>query len=86
MPADVATQTRNCLTTIGKALEEAGFSFEDVVRAHYYVTDARYADLVFPILGETFGDIRPAATMIVCGLIRPEMKIEIEVTALRQKR
>jgi enamine deaminase RidA (YjgF/YER057c/UK114 family) len=60
-----------------------GFSFADVVRAHYYITDAAYADIVFPILGETFGDIRPAATMIVCGLNKPEMKIEIEVTALR---
>ena len=41
-------------------------------------------DRVFPILGEVFGDIRPAATMIVCGLTKPEMKIEIEVTALRR--
>jgi enamine deaminase RidA (YjgF/YER057c/UK114 family) len=84
MPDSVEEQARNCLATIGKALDEAGFSFRDVVRAHYYVTDAAFADLVFPILGEVFGDIRPAATMVVCGLIRPEMKIEIEVTALRQ--
>jgi enamine deaminase RidA (YjgF/YER057c/UK114 family) len=41
------------------------------------------ADVVFPILGETFGEIRPAATMVVCDLIRPEMLIEIEVTAFR---
>lgn len=85
MPDSVEEQTRNCLATIGAVLSEAGFSFADVVRAHYYVTEAAFADLVFPILGETLGDIRPAATMIVCGLIRPEMKIEIEVTAHRQQ-
>jgi enamine deaminase RidA (YjgF/YER057c/UK114 family) len=84
MPETVEEQARNCLATIGKALGEAGFSFSDVVRARYYITDAAFADLVFPILGETFGEVRPAATMIVCELIRPEMKIEIEVTALRQ--
>jgi enamine deaminase RidA (YjgF/YER057c/UK114 family) len=84
MPESVEDQTRNCLTTIGKALADGGFGFEDVVRAHYYVTDAAYVDRVFPILGETFADIRPAATMIVCGLNKPEMKIEIEVTALRR--
>jgi len=84
IPEDVTDQARNCLNTIGKALAEAGFGFEDVVRAHYYVTDASFADVVFPILGEVFGEIRPAATMIVCGLIRSEMKIEIEVTALRK--
>ncbi len=83
MPESVEDQTRNCLVTIAKALEEGGFGWSDVVRANYYVTDATYADLVFPILGQIFGDVRPASTMVVCGLIRPEMKIEIEVTALR---
>jgi enamine deaminase RidA (YjgF/YER057c/UK114 family) len=83
MPDTVEEQTRNTLATIAKALSEAGFSMADVVRAHYYVTDASFADRVFPILGETFGEIRPAATMIVCDLIRPEMLIEIEVTALK---
>lgn len=84
MPDSVEAQTRNCLKTIEAALTEAGFALADVVRCHYYVTKAAYADLVFPILGETFGDIRPAATMIVCDLIKPEMKIEIEVTALKR--
>ena len=83
MPDSVEEQTRNCLATIAKALEEGGFSLSDVVRAHYYITDRTFVDRVFPILGEAFGDIRPAATMVVCGLNRPEMKIEIEVTALR---
>jgi enamine deaminase RidA (YjgF/YER057c/UK114 family) len=84
MPESVVDQARNCLATIGKALKEAGFELADIVRAHYYVTEAAYADLVFPIFGKTFGNIRPAASMIVCQLIRPEMKIEIEVTALRR--
>ncbi len=83
MPDSVEQQCRNCLATIGNALAEGGISYAEVVRAHYYITDASYADIVFPILGETFGDIRPAATMIVCQLNKPEMKIEIEVTALK---
>jgi enamine deaminase RidA (YjgF/YER057c/UK114 family) len=84
MPESVEEQTRNCLATIGKALAEAGFSLADVVRAHYYVTHQALVAKVFPILGEAFGEIRPAATMIVCGLAEPEMKVEIEVTALRR--
>ena len=84
MPASVEEQTRNCLSTIRGAMEEAGFSLADTVRCHYYITDAAFADRVFPILGEAFGDIRPAATMVVCDLIKPEMLIEIEVTALRR--
>ena len=84
MPATVEEQTRNCLSTIRGAMEEAGFSLADTVRCHYYITDAAFADRVFPILGEAFGAIRPAATMVVCDLIKPEMLIEIEVTALRR--
>lgn len=84
MPESVEAQTRNTLETIRKALDEAGFSLHDVVRANYYVTDRDYVDTVFPILGEYFGEIRPAATMIICQLNKPEMKIEIEVTARKR--
>lgn len=83
MPADVATQTRNALTTIEGVLREAGSSLRDVVRARYYLTDMADYDSVVDVLGTVFSEIRPAATMIVCGLAAPEMKIEIEVTARR---
>ena len=84
MPDDVGEQARNCLATIEKALGDAGFAMEDVVRVHYHVTDAAFADAVFMVTGKVFGDLRPAATMTICGLIRPEMKVEIEATALRR--
>ncbi len=83
MPESVEDQTRNTLATIDHALGEAGFDRADIIRAQYTITDAAYADLVFSVLGEYFDIIRPAATMVVAGLIKPEMKIEIEVTALR---
>ncbi|CDZ31052.1 RidA family protein [Neorhizobium galegae] len=81
MPADAAAQTRNTLGTIEKALKEAGSGLKDVVRVRYYLTDMADYDAIVQVLGETFSEIRPAATMVVCGLTTPEMKIEIEVTA-----
>lgn len=83
MPEGVADQARNCLATIRQALTDGGFELADVVRVHYYISSADDVDTIVPILGAAFGDIRPAATMVVCGLIKPEMKIEIEVTAYR---
>lgn len=85
MPENVEDQTRNILATIDQTLNEAQFQRADIVRVQYTITDAAHADLVFPILGEFFNNIRPAATMVVAGLIKPEMKIEIEVTAMREK-
>jgi enamine deaminase RidA (YjgF/YER057c/UK114 family) len=81
MPQDVAAQTRNALTTIEKALNEAGSNLKDVVRVRYYITDMADYDAIVEVLGEAFADIRPAATMVVCGLTMPEMKVEIEATA-----
>ncbi|MCC0033328.1 MAG: RidA family protein [Brucellaceae bacterium] len=85
MPESAEDQARNIFATVSKALEDAGFSLADVVRAVYYVTDATYAADVFKVTGEHFGDIRPAATMVVAGLIKPEMKVEIELTARKRQ-
>jgi enamine deaminase RidA (YjgF/YER057c/UK114 family) len=85
MPADVTSQTRNCFKTIEGALEEGGFAMADIVRATYYITDANNADAHFAVCGEVLGEIRPAATLlVVAGLYKPEMKVEIEVTAKRR--
>lgn len=83
MPDDVAHQARNCFSTIKAVLEQAGFDMADIVRVQYTVTDAALVDALIPELGAAMGEIRPAATMVIAGLIRPEMKIEIEVTAFR---
>jgi len=85
MPADVTSQTRNCFRNIEGALNEGGFAMADIVRATYYVTAAHDMDAVFAVCGEVLGEIRPAATILaVAGLYKPEMKIEIEVTAKRR--
>lgn len=83
MPESVVDQGRNALKVIGKALEEAGFSFSDVVRVTYYITDPAYWDVLGEATASVFGEIRPAASCVVVGLIKPEMKIEIEVTAFK---
>lgn len=81
MPGAIGDQVRNAVGTISKALEEAGATLKDVVRVRYYLADMADYDALVVALGPIFGDIRPAATMVVCGLTMPEMKIEIEVTA-----
>ncbi len=83
MPPDAAQQARNAFATIERALTDAGFALADVVRANYIVPDLADWPRVMPVLGEIMGAIRPAATAIVAGLIAPDMKIEIEVTAFR---
>jgi enamine deaminase RidA (YjgF/YER057c/UK114 family) len=80
---DPAQQARQAFRNIEKALTEAGGTLADVVRVRYYVPNAADWPAIVPVLGEAFGTIRPAATALVCGLVDPRMKIEIEVTARR---
>ena len=64
MPPDVTSQSRNCFKTIEAALTEGGFAMADIVRATYYITDAKDADALLAVCGEDLGDIRPASTLL----------------------
>jgi enamine deaminase RidA (YjgF/YER057c/UK114 family) len=82
MPEDVADQARNIAKTFAVALKEAGASLADIVRLRTFVTSPAYCEPVLRVQGEIFGKIRPAASIyVVSGLLRPEMKVEIEATA-----
>ncbi len=83
MPESVADQARNCFATIEKVLVEGGFTLEDIVRVQYTLTDAALMEEVTPALGAAMGEVRPAATIVIAGLIKPEMLIEVEVTAFK---
>lgn len=82
-PDDAAVQTRRCIEIIAQALVEAGASLTDVVRTRMFLVDSSAADAVGAVHGELFGEVRPAATMvIVAGLLDPRWKIEIEAEAV----
>ena len=83
MPDGPAEQAEACFATIRSVLDDAGFAMNDIARVQYTVTDRGHVSAIRPVLGRHLGDIRPAATMVIAGLIEPEMKIEIEVTAFR---
>ncbi|AXV17923.1 hypothetical protein CYG48_19265 (plasmid) [Neorhizobium sp. SOG26] len=83
--SDPAEQTRQCLKTIAATLEKAGSSLSDIVRVRVYVASREDVMAVSKVLGETFSDPRPTNTTIVCGFAMEEMKVELEVTALKQK-
>lgn len=81
---DAATQARRALTIIGSALAEAKADFRDVVRVRVYLADRADVLAVSKLLGETFSPPRPTNTTIICGFPAEEIKVELEVTALRR--
>lgn len=79
--SDPVEQTRKAFQNIEVVLGRAGLSLRDVVRVRYYLTSAEDFELLAPVFGEYLGEIRPAATAIVCTLVDARMRIEIEATA-----
>jgi enamine deaminase RidA (YjgF/YER057c/UK114 family) len=81
-PDDAGAQARRCFEIIGEALAKAGAGWGDVVCTRMFITEPAAADQVSAVHGELFGEVRPAATMvIVAGLLDPRWKVEIEAEA-----
>ena len=83
---DPYAQAKFIFGKIGRALQQAGSSFEDVVRVRTFVVDITRWEDVARAQGEVFGEIRPAATLVqINALVRPDLLVEIEVDALRTR-
>ncbi len=82
---DTAQQARRALAVISAALAEADAGMNDVVRVRVYLADRADVIAVSKILGETFAAPRPTNTTIICGFPAEEIKVELEMTALKRR-
>jgi enamine deaminase RidA (YjgF/YER057c/UK114 family) len=83
-PGDLAAQAEAVLQIIERALAEAGFGIQDVVRTRMYVTDIGQASALNAVHRRWFDAVRPASSLIqVAALIDPSLLVEIEVDAQR---
>ena len=79
---DAFGQTLRCIEIIEKALNDAGAKLADVTRVRMYIGDRKNSERISEAFREGFGDIRPAATMIVCKLLEEDWLVEFEVDAI----
>jgi enamine deaminase RidA (YjgF/YER057c/UK114 family) len=82
---DVTEQAEQTFHNIKAAMERAGFSMDDVVRVTYIFPNGADFEPCWPVFRRYLGEIRPAATAILAGLVDPRMKIEIEVTGKKRR-
>ena len=86
IPQDAGAQADLCFAALGATLAEAGMGPEHVVRVNAYLTDVAYREAYMAARDRWLKDVPedslPASTLlIVAGLVRPEFKVEVEVTA-----
>ncbi len=83
VPSAAYGQAKVALETIRRALEELGGGLGNVVRTRMFVTDIGSFAEVARAHAESFGDIRPATTMVeVRRLVDPVYVVEIEADAV----
>ncbi len=81
-PADPYAQARRALDIVVEALADAGARPEHVVRTRIFVTDADNMPEVMRAHAEVFGNVRPATTGLVVGLLDPRWLVEFEAEAV----
>ncbi len=80
---DVAAQTEKAMGNIAMLLDEAGSSLNDIVKVIVYLTDIRYRETVYRIMGRWLKGVHPVSTgLVVEALARPEWLVEIDATAV----
>jgi 2-iminobutanoate/2-iminopropanoate deaminase len=83
-PNNTEEQTKVVFSRIGKILEEAGMTFDNVVKAQIFIKDISESKIVSAIRDEIFKNSKPASTLVeVSGFVKEGCMIEIEVTALK---
>ena len=83
LPQGIAAQAENAFTTLFSVLDEAGFEPGQLARMQYTLTERALVSGLQPVLARRLGDIRPAATLVIAGLMNEEMLFEVEATAFR---
>ncbi len=80
---DAAAQAENAMKCVRILLEEAGAKLEHICKTTIYVTDRAYREPVYRVIGKWLKGVYPCSTgLIVNGLARPDMLMEIDVEAV----
>ena len=83
LPESAAQQTSNAFVNIRAALKSTDFELGHTIRVQYTVSDRKYVKEILPVIKQYMGNILPAATMVVAGMVDEKMKVEVEITAFR---
>ena len=83
--ADISQQAEAVFRYLGGILEAEGGSYHNLMTVSVFITEGGRGayDAVNQARARVFGEARPASTMVVVKeLARPELKIEVNATAM----
>jgi enamine deaminase RidA (YjgF/YER057c/UK114 family) len=76
-------QTEQAMGNIKMLLEEAGAKLEHITKITVYITDPRYREPVYRVVGKWLKGVFPVSTgIVVSALARPEWVVEVDAVAV----
>jgi enamine deaminase RidA (YjgF/YER057c/UK114 family) len=80
---DASAQAERAMWNIEHLLTEAGARLEHICKITIYLTDPRWREAVYRVVGRWLKGVYPVSTgVVVSALARPEWLVEIDVTAV----
>lgn len=84
---DPAAQAEHAMNCVKILLAEAGANLEHICKIHVYLTSRAYREPVYRVIGKWLKGVYPCSTgLVVSGLARPELLMEIDVDAVIPER
>jgi len=81
---DAAAQAERAMGNVKMLLEEAGSKLEDICKVTIYLTDIRYREAVYRVVGRWLKGVHAVSTgLVVSALARPEWVVEVDVIAVK---
>jgi enamine deaminase RidA (YjgF/YER057c/UK114 family) len=80
---DPEAQTEKAMRNIAMLLAEAGSELSHICKIVIYITDPRYRETVYRVIGRHLKGVFPVSTgLVISALARPEWLVEVDVTAV----
>lgn len=80
---DIQDQTKQSLENVKAILEAAGYTFKNVIKATVFIKNMEDFALMNEVYNEYLGNIRPARACVEVARLPKDVKVEIEVIAVK---
>ena len=80
---DIQDQTKQSLENVKAILEAAGYTFKNVVKATVFIKNMEDFALMNEVYNEYLGNIKPARACVEVARLPKDVKVEIEVIAVK---
>jgi enamine deaminase RidA (YjgF/YER057c/UK114 family) len=80
---DVAGQAEQAMKNIDMLLKEAGSKLDHICKVVIYISDPRYREAVYNVVGKWLKGVYPVSTgLVISAFARTEYLVEIDATAV----